>query len=118
MTRIEDNRELALRVGYAATDWTYPITYEAYLWVMREWAVQAVVRDDECIGAVYRKGDELHVSILPQWRGKWATKGLLRTLFNAQRITTKVAAVHGYMSKILARVGFVDAGNGEFVKEH
>lgn len=117
MTELVDNRELALRVGYEATDWPMPIAFTDYLSAMAAWDVKAIVRDDKCIGAAYFNGDELHVSILPEWRRKWATKGLLRTLFAKDRITTRVTPGHEYMHGILERLGFSNQ-NGLFVRGH
>lgn len=117
-TQIVNDRELGLRVGYEATDWTVPIDEDTYLMAVEPWTVQALVRDGECIGAVYRRADELHVSILPEWRKKWATKGLLRQLFGTLPVRTKVTPGHEYMYDILRRLGFVQLDSGEFVKGH
>lgn len=105
-TQLVDDRESALRVGYEATDWSAPLSFDDYCNSLKDWIVNAIIRDNEVIGAVYRKDEELHVSILPQWRRVWATKGLLRQLFDNPKTTTKVAPGHDYMYNILKRCGF------------
>lgn len=110
MTSLVDNRELALTVGYKATDWVYPVSEATYRDAMDGWDVKAIVRDDKCIGAAYFSGDEVHVSILPEWRKKWATKGLIAALFAKSRVTTRVTPGHEYMHGILQRLGFAQQG--------
>ena len=117
-THIVNDRQLAIKVGFEATDWTRPIDEHTYRQAIEEWDVKALIRDDECIGAVYRKGDELHVSILPKWRKRWATKGLLKELFGNLPIRTRVTPGHEYMHDILRRLGFVQLDSGELVKGH
>lgn len=116
-TDLVDDRELGLRTGYAATDWGAPISFDVYQEAMKDWVIQTIVRDGECIGAVYRNGNELHVSIVPKWRGNWVTKGLLRKLFNKNRITTRVSPGHEYMYGILNRLGFRKTADDWMVKE-
>jgi RimJ/RimL family protein N-acetyltransferase len=74
---------------------------------MEGWTVKALMRGDECIGAVYFRGDELHVSVVPEWRKRWATRAVLQNLFAAPRVTTRVTPGHEYMHGILQRLGFV-----------
>ena len=117
-TQLVDDRETALRVGYEATDWNAPMVFEDYCAAVKDWTVKAIKRDDSVIGAVYRKNDELHVSILPEWRRVWVTKGLLRQLFSGPKVTTKVTHGHDYMYDILKRLGFKESDGGMLIKEN
>lgn len=117
-TCIVPNRALAVLIGYAATDWNEPINYSEYERRLDTWDVQLIERDDEPIGAAYFKDGEVHVSVLPEWRGRWATKGILKTLFDHDRVFTKVAAGHDHMFGILERLGFTRTGGNTLVKEH
>ena len=117
-TQLVDDRETALRVGYEATDWNAPMVFEDYCAAVNDWTIKAIKRDDSVIGAVYRKDDELHVSILPEWRRIWVTKGLLRQLFSGPKVTTKVTHGHDYMYDILKRLGFKESDGGMLVKEN
>lgn len=117
-TQIVDDRDVALRVGYQATEWREPIDEATYRMFLEDWSVQAIMRDNTCIGAVFRRGEELHVSVVPEWRRRWITRGVLRALF-ADRITrTRVTPGHEYMHGILSRLGFVQLDDGSFVKGH
>jgi GNAT superfamily N-acetyltransferase len=117
-TGLVNNRELGLTLGYEATDWSTPISYLDYATAMRDWDIKVIQRNDSYIGAAFFRNDEIHVSVLPQWRGKWITRGLLRELFSADRVTTKVTPGHDYMFDILRRLGFVRLDDGTFVKGH
>jgi hypothetical protein len=117
-TQLVDDREAALRVGYEATDWSVPVLFEDYRNSVKDWIIKAIKRDDQIIGAVYLKDDELHVSVLPEWRRMWITKGLLRQLFSGPRVTTKVTPGHDYMYDILKRLGFKESDSGMLVKEN
>ena len=118
VTKLVNDRVLALRMGYEATDWINPISFDKYCTAMRDWTVQAIVRDDLPIGSFFKKDDEVHVSVLPEWRRIWATKGLLREIFNGAKISTRVTEGHRYMYGILSRLGFKEVENGLLVKEN
>jgi hypothetical protein len=113
-----DDRETGLQVGYLATDWKNLVSFDVYKNAMMEWKIQTIMRDNQPIGAVYRKDDELHVSVLPAWRCKWITKGVLRELFNRPKIVTRVAAGHDHMYGILGRLGFKQTADNWMVKEN
>jgi len=104
-TKIVDNRDLGLLIGYAATDWAGPIEYSAYERIASDWQVSVLIRDDEPIGALYKKNGETHVSILPKWRRRWMTKGLVKEILSDMQFT-RVADGHDFMYGILERLGF------------
>jgi len=117
-TQLVEDRETALRVGYKATDWSSPIAFENYCELVKDWTVTALKRGDDVIGAAYKKGDELHISVLPEWRKKWFSKSLWRDFFQSGRVTTKVTPGHDYMYSILKRLGFKESDNGLWIKEN
>jgi hypothetical protein len=116
-TTLVPNREIALRVGYVATDWTEKPPYQRYADALTEWEVQVIARDDKAIGAAFKRGPEFHVSILPEWRSKWATRGLLNSLIERPVSVTKVTPGHERMYGILMRLGFRHEGSGVFVRD-
>lgn len=118
-TQLITDREQALRVGYAATDWSRPVPYDEYLRAVEDWEVQCIQRDGECIGTVYRhpRTGEVHVSVLPPWRRRWVTRGLLRQILSGPRVLTRVSPGHDYMYDILHRLGFRPTAGGYLVKE-
>jgi hypothetical protein len=117
-TQLVDDRETALRVGYEATDWSAPISFEDYRALVKDWIIKAIKRDDKVIGAVYKKGDEIHISVLPEWRKKWLTKSLWVDFFQSGRVTTRVTRGHDYMYDMLKRLGFKETDGGMLVKEN
>ena len=113
-TKLENNRELALQIGYAATDWSTPVTFGQYADALNDWHVQVIVRDDEPIGAVFKKDGEVHVSIVKPWRKKWATRGIIKQIFDAADRTTVTSGHEHYMFDILQRLGMSQIGQNKF----
>jgi len=104
--QLSDNREAALRVGYEATDWTEWPSYEAYIAAMADWDVRLIDKDGEAIGAVYTRGPEFHISVLPEWRGKWMTRRILKEIIPDPVAVTQVQVGHEDVSDMLKRLGF------------
>ncbi len=115
-TEIADNRDLALKIGYAATDWLDYISYEDYARIASDWDMAVLMRDNIPIGAIFRKNGETHVSIVPEWRKRWLTKGLLKELLSGTKFT-KIAAGHDFMYNVLGRLGFVPQADGTVARE-
>ena len=116
-TTLVPKREEALRVGFKATDWSSPVSFESYSSQLAEWDIRLIERDGEPIGAVYSHDGEVHASVLPEWRGRWATRGILRQLFAGDRVFTKVSPGHDDMYGILKRLGFTRTDGNTLVKE-
>lgn len=115
-TKLVDNRVLALKIGYAATDWTQPIHYADYEKIACDWNLMVLVRNGIPIGTVFRKNGETHVSILPEWRKRWLTKGLLKELLAGTQFT-KIADGHDFMYGVLRRLGFTPQADGTVARE-
>lgn len=112
-TRVVKDRETALRIGYVATDWNYPITFAEHVARAKDWNVDVIERNGQPIGALFISSDgEVHVSILPEWRRKWLTKGLLKQIVDHPTFYTRVDDGHDYMYGILARLGMVSRPDG------
>lgn len=104
-TEIVDDRELAKTIGYWATDWSPPMSYEDYENFVKDWQLTVLIRDGEPIGTVFRKDGETHVSILPHWRKRWASRGLLKRIMADTRFT-RVDVGYDFMYGVLERLGF------------
>lgn len=111
-TYLSDNRELGLRIGYEATTWQTPVSYQQHVDIAKDWDVKVIERDGCPIGAMFVKDGEVHCSILPEWRRKWLTKGLLRQIIDRPNFHTRVDDGHDYMYDILARLGMVSRPDG------
>lgn len=112
----EERREDALKVGYLATDWGAVPPYRLYVDALEDWTIRLMTKDGETIGAVYTNGPEFHVSVLPEYRGRWATRGLLKEIIPQPVAVTRVAEGHDRIGGILERLGF-ERRNGFYVRE-
>jgi hypothetical protein len=111
-TRLVDDRKSALLIGYAATDWNYSISFDEHVERAKDWDVKLIERDGRPIGAMFEKDGEVHCSILPEWRRKWLTKGLLKQIIDRPGFYTRVDDGHDYMYDILARLGMTSRPDG------
>lgn len=116
-TRLINDRESALMIGFKATDWHVKTSYDQYVQVAADWDVKAIERDGKVIGAVYSKDGETHVSILPEFRRRWLTKGLLKDILTNTAFT-RVTPGHDFMYNILNRLGFVPQADGTLIREN
>lgn len=112
-----DDRQAALRIGYDATDWTEKPSFERYENALADWTVRLMEHKGEPVGALYTKGYEFHVSIVPEWRGRWATRSTLKAMIQTPVSITRVTPGHERVHGFLKRLGFEHRGNGLFVKE-
>lgn len=116
-TRLTNNRAVALRVGFEATDWHVATSYDDYVKAAADWCVRAIERDGMVIGAIYSKDGETHVSVLPEFRRRWLTKGLLKNIMDGMTVT-RVTPGHDFMYAILDRLGFVPQADGTLTREN
>lgn len=116
-TLITDNRKAALAVGYAATDWNEPISFKKYKESLSDWLVRSLMKDGICIGAIFSKDGEVHVSVVKEVRGKWATRGLLKQIFSNGNYKTRVSKGNEHMFGILNRMGLFCNEQGFFERE-
>lgn len=117
MTELDDDRETGLKVGYEATEWNTPISFDDYKVALKDWIIKAIIRDGLPIGAFYKKNDEIHFSIKREWRKKWLTKSLKRKVFDVKRVTTRITPGREEIIPVLNRLGFKDNGTGLWIKE-
>lgn len=116
-TRIVDDWVTGLSVGYKATDWTTDVSFDDYVSALFDWDIKTIVRNEAPIGAIFSLDGEVHVSILPEWRRRWLTKGLLAEL-TAMADKTRVTPGHEHMYAVLDRLGFKPDGEGGLTREH
>lgn len=116
-THLADNRTEALAVGYLAIDWHEDMPRDQYERAFEDWTVRGIVRDGECIGATYVKDCELHVAILPEWRKRWVTRGVLDEMFDMPKVIARPIERSDSMYNYLICLGFEDKGDKTLVKE-
>lgn len=54
------------------------------------WELVYAVRDGQVMGVVARKGGAIHIGISKAWRGKWATRSMIRQMIEWAGETGKV----------------------------
>lgn len=76
-----------------------------------DWDFALLKDDNRTMGAAVRRGGELHIGILPEWRGRWATKGFIRAILNwaaeTGPVVTGVLAGNSSGTRLVEGVGFV-----------
>lgn len=102
-------REETLRVGWMAGE--VEVSFETFEWAMYDWHIQPVEIDGELAGMFTHKGSRVHFCILPQYRGKWATKRRLRHFLSPilrtyGKLTTEVTHDKQHGHKNVLKFGF------------
>lgn len=120
-TWLSDDREAALRVAYDIHKDELEIhdkTRGEFEDFLADWTVQAIVRDDEVIGARYTRDGRLHVSVHPNWHGRWMTRGILKQIFDMPRVIVTRMPPENPVYGLLTRLGFTDIGGDTMVREN
>lgn len=100
-TELVDDRELALTCFQYET-WAHENGIDWFKDLLKDWQLLAIVRDGECIGCCYKNSGEVHVTIAPEWRKKWATRAILRQVFEGSTMT-RITKGHDYMFDVFNR---------------
>lgn len=74
-------RQEAIEAGWVAYRERVPALETLYRQVCESWEVVALVADGDVIGAVFAKNGELHIGVIAQWRGRWASRRVLKACF-------------------------------------
>ncbi len=98
MITIKADREGALDAGYRALGERLPagLSFDQFREQLTDWRVDAFHDGERPVGMLMVRGDELHVAVLPEVRGKWLSRRLIREAFapileKYGRARTKVA---------------------------
>ena len=68
-----------------------------------DWKPIAVCNEDEVIGALLAKDGVIHIGIIPEWRGKWASKRVIREML---KYGTKTTLMQDESPAFIERIGF------------
>jgi GNAT superfamily N-acetyltransferase len=100
--RLDPSRkEEALQAGFDACRAELEPHREGYFAVVREWNPIAVCDDDKVIGILTAKDDVIHLAIVPEYRGRWASRRVIREMLKYGKTTTV-----GQDNSFIERVGF------------
>ncbi len=111
MTTIKPIREEALRAGYRALAGRIHIDYEKFSKALESWDVKAFCKGEDVVGMLMVKDGELHVAIVPEARGKWLSRRLIREVIGPLvkeygAAKTKVMPDNRAGSDFVRRIGF------------
>ena len=83
MISIRPLREEALAAGFAAMRARLPaeFTFDEFRSRLADWRVDAFHDGERAVGMLMVKGAELHVAVIPEVRGRWLSRRLIRETF-------------------------------------
>ena len=102
MIELTDDKD-AIKIGRRAFRDVYPLSYKD----LELFEIKAL-KDKEIIGAVFYKGPEVHVSILPKYRRRWMSKRIIREILKTPFDRFGYAVTMGFEKDrdFLERIGF------------
>lgn len=106
-------REEAIQAGWLAYAERVPGMESAYLAWCEGWRVIAVVAD-RVIGALFARDGVIHLGIVPEWRGRWASRRLIREMLSFGKSTT-IEDFEPQCAAFVGRIGFVKTEGGAYV---
>jgi GNAT superfamily N-acetyltransferase len=106
-------RDEAIAAGWLAYAERVPGYYGAYLNYCDAWQLVAVCSDGEVIGALFVKDGEIHVGIVPEWRGRWASRRVIREMLSYGTATTLMDS-EDECKRFIGRIGFKPVGEGKY----
>jgi GNAT superfamily N-acetyltransferase len=109
--RLDPNRrEEAIEAGWLAYRERVSGFEEAYRIACETWRVIAVVESGAVIGALFVRDGVIHIGIVPEWRGRWASRRTIREMLSYGRKTTVGGDETGCLS-FVQRLGFERVGD-------
>ena len=113
MTRLHldpSRRREAIEAGWEAYRERLPSFELAYRAACESWQVIAVVAD-RVIGALFARAGVIHLGIVPSWRGRWASRRMIREML-AYGKQTMLMNGEDACRDFIGRIGFIPTGSG------
>ena len=83
MITFDPNRRAeAVEAGWRAYSERVPTLRGAYDDVCQRYRVIAICKDSEVIGALFERAGEIHVGVIPEWRGRWLSRRVMREILS------------------------------------
>jgi GNAT superfamily N-acetyltransferase len=109
MVHLDPSRSAeAVDAGWRAYADAVPGQEVAYRKACEGWQVVAVVSDD-VIGALMVRDGVIHLGIVPEWRGRWASRRVIRQMLAYGKRTQMLA---GETLEFVNRIKNIEAGFG------
>lgn len=110
---VQPLREQALKAGFKALAERMPasVDYDKFHTALSSWDVKAFCDGKEAVGMLMVRGAELHVAVIPEVRGKWLSRRLIREvigplLHKHGEARTSVTTDNGIGRDFIKRLGF------------
>ena len=121
MITVKPLREEAIKAGYKALAGRISIKQEEFAKALESWDVQAFCRGEDVVGMLMTKGGELHVAVLPEVRGKWLSRRLIREVIGPLiskygEAKTAVMADNERGRDFIRRLGFTKRGDTDILR--
>jgi GNAT superfamily N-acetyltransferase len=114
MITVKPLRDEAIDVGFKALAGRLPSDYsrQKFSAALEPWDVKAFCEGDEPVGMLMTRGAELHVAVLPEVRGKWLSRRLIRDVIGPiirrhGEAKTSVMPDNGIGKDFVRRLGFI-----------
>lgn len=115
-------RKEALEAGFTAMRGRIgDLSFDQFCASLKSWKIRAFCDGDKAVGMLMTKGNELHVAVLPEVRGKWLSRRLIREvigpLLDKHGFAKTSVMPDNYIGKdFVSRLGFND-GHIEALRE-
>jgi GNAT superfamily N-acetyltransferase len=93
----------AIKAGWIAYRERVPTLEEAYHSAVSKWTAIAVCDDEKVIGVLLADHGVIHLGIIPEYRGRWASKRIIREMLKYGKRTTLMDHED---PKFIERIGF------------
>lgn len=121
---VQPRREEAIKAGFTALQERLPqdIDFDLFRERLGSWDVKAFCRGEDAVGMLMVKGSELHVAVIPEVRGKWLSRRLIREVLSplirshGEAVTT-VMPENEVGNDFIKRLGFDDSGDVAVLRE-
>ena len=109
---VQEKRDAAIEVGFRALAGRLELDLDTFRERLEGWDVKAFCDGEKPVGMLMVKGPELHVAVLPEVRGKWLSRRLIREVFSPLlkkygEAKTKVMPDNSNGSDFVRRLGFL-----------
>lgn len=119
MIELRDDRDAALDAAYLALrDRAKGMSRDEFAMAFDGFDVRVGVEGGEAVGAVFTKGPEIHVAVVPRYQRRWARRGLIGNclgdiLRRFGYATTRVMNDNPKGMEFVKRLGFVPTDRDE-----
>lgn len=108
-----DDRALALQAAFDALSGRISMPFHQFCAAFAEWEIEPI--QSPPIGAIFVKGNEIHVAVRAEYHGRWFTRRVLNfvrsLLIERGPLVTMVMPGNDAGERFIRRLGFEKRGN-------